>query len=81
MMKLFGGIFIAVGLIIMGLSGLCTGYFLLMFLTADGGGFGGGAGALMLPLIIGGVPFAVGFGLFFGGRKMIQAANEEERRN
>jgi len=79
MMKLFGGIFLAVGLIIMGLSGLCTGYFILMFLSSGGGGFGD-AGALLLPLLFGGVPFALGFGLFFGGRKMIEAANEEDRR-
>jgi len=27
---------------------------------------------VMLPLLVGGIPFAIGFGLFWGGRALLQ---------
>lgn len=74
MKMLFGGILLAIGILIAGASGLCSLAVLL-------GGFGGFS---MLPvvLMVGGIPFAVGAALGFGGRALIrQARFERDRAN
>ncbi len=76
MKMLFGGILLAVGLLIAGASGLCS----LAVLFS-----GGGSDWSMLPLVgvVGGIPFAVGAGLVFAGqlliRKARRAAKPDER--
>ena len=71
MKQLFGGILVAVGILIAGASGLCS----LAVL------FGSGAmtGLSMLPLVfvIGGLPLALGVLIALGGRSLIRQAREE----
>jgi len=75
--KLVGGIMLAVGILVMTGSGLCSA----AVLFAGGGAMGS---ASLLVLIVGGLPFVSGFGLFAWGRKLIRAArppsDEELRR-
>jgi hypothetical protein len=69
MKQFFGGLLLAVGILIMTGSGLCT-------LVVIGIGLSGGMtandalSALPIPLIVGGVPFIIGVGLFFLGRNL-----------
>ncbi len=76
MKALFGGILVAVGLLIAGASGLCS---LAVLATVAGGGGAGLLEMLFLVGMIGGVPFAVGLGLFSWGRSLLRRAREEER--
>jgi len=73
MKTVFGGILMAVGILIAGASGLCSLYVIGM------GALGGGEGLGMIPLVlmIGGIPCAAGVGLILGGRALIRS----ERRN
>lgn len=74
MKKLLGGILLAVGVLIMGLSGLCTLSSILI-------GMGGGSGTAMLgwavlAIVVGGIPFAFGLALFLLGRWLIRASDD-----
>ena len=73
MKSLLGGLLLAVGILLAGVSGLCSLGFLV-------GGLGDGdlVGILPLILLIGGVPFLIGLGLFFGGRALLRSARQEE---
>ena len=72
-MKLvLGGILMAVGILIAGGSGLCS----LMVLF--GGGMGADFSMLPLVLLIGGIPFAVGAAIAFGGYALIRSARNEQ---
>ena len=73
MKQLLGGILLAIGLLIAGASGLCTGVMLVMSI-----GQSGSAGIIPLALLFGGVPFGIGLLLFFGGRALLRSAREEE---
>lgn len=81
MKMLFGGILLAVGILIAGASGICSAAMLF------GGGFGAGSGMdnflEMLPLValFGGPPLAAGIGLAFGGRALIRSAKRDEERS
>lgn len=68
MQKLLGGIMLAIGILIAGASGLCSAVFMVSMI---------GQSPEVLPMILlfGGIPFAVGLGLFFGGRAIIRAAD------
>jgi hypothetical protein len=80
MQKLIGGILLAVGGLIAGLSGLCTIVVVGGSLASPGewtpGDFGGIAGSLMIVLIFGGIPFAIGAGLFLLGRSLLRKDRE-----
>lgn len=71
MKQLLGGCLQAVGVIIAGLSGLCT----LMGLAAINSlqSFGASIGALFFQCI----PIAIGVGLFFAGRVLIRDARND----
>lgn len=78
MKSVFGGLLMAAGILIAGLSGLCT-------LTVAGASlFDGGSGSgevlsmIVAAGIFGGVPFLIGLGLFFAGRALIRSAREPE---
>ena len=71
MKAVFGGILMAVGILIAGGSGLCS----LMILF--GGGFGPDVSMLPLVLMIGGIPFAIGVAIAFGGYALIRSARNE----
>jgi hypothetical protein len=64
---------LAIGILIAGLSGLCTLVFLVSMASEAN------AGMLPLVLVVGGLPLMLGLGLVFGGRAMIRKANEEEQ--
>ena len=74
MKQIFGGILLAVGILIAGASGLCS----LAVLFG-----GGGTDFSMLPLVltIGGIPFAIGFGIGFGGWALIRSARKDRERD
>lgn len=68
---LCGGILLAIGILIMGASGLCCGVFFFSTLGTSGSG-----DATLLPIVLlfGGLPFAGGIGLVLGGRALIRSA-------
>jgi len=74
MKNVFGGIMMGCGILVAGLAGLCTllaaGSALIDTSTQDAREF-----AMMLPavLIAGGIPLAMGLGLFFGGRALMKS--------
>ena len=69
MKQFFGGLLLAIGILIMSGSGLCT-------VVVIGIGLSGGMrpsealSVLPIPLLVGGVPFLIGLGLFFIGRNL-----------
>jgi hypothetical protein len=63
--RLFGALLMTVGALMMGLCGLCS---LAVLVSMTGGGASEPGGMLLLVLIIGGVPIAIGFGIFWLGR-------------
>jgi hypothetical protein len=70
--KLFGGLLMAFGIIIATLTGLCSAYWLVFFLSA---GFNRDLlFGLALVAAIGLLPCAGGVGLFFWGRSLLRAA-------
>ena len=76
MKKLFGGILIAVGILIAGASGLCS----LAILFS--GGMGPEAMSMLpMVLMIGGIPFAVGAGIAYGGYALLRSARNEREQD
>lgn len=76
MKQLFGGLLLGVGILIMTCSGLCS--LVVVFM-----GFGEAMrdpSIIMLPLLVGGIPFAIGFGLFWGGRALLRQDSGERAR-
>ncbi len=72
MQKVFGGLFIAGGILIAGLSGLCT-----FFMVSESGSpetFS--AESIWIMLIFAGIPFATGITFIFLGRYLIKNARE-----
>ena len=68
MKQLAGAILLAVGILIAGASGLCS---LAVLFGSGGSQFGG----MIVPvLIVGGIPFALGVALAFGGTAIIRRA-------
>jgi|APAra7269096979_1048534.scaffolds.fasta_scaffold00622_21 hypothetical protein len=65
--RLFGALLMAVGVLIMTLCGLCS---LAVLFSLAGGGGGEFGGMLSLVLVFGGVPIGVGFVLFWVGRTL-----------
>ncbi|HEY0178918.1 MAG TPA: hypothetical protein VGC30_04695 [Dokdonella sp.] len=71
MKALFGGILIAIGILIAGASGLCT----LTLLSSANGRDG------LLPILFGGgIPLAIGFALIYAGRVVVRPTRGERRR-
>jgi hypothetical protein len=79
MQKFMGGCLLGVGILIAGLSGLCTllvvGTSFMDSATQDARAF-----ASMIPavLIFAGIPFAIGLGLFFLGRYLMRTAKQDD---
>ena len=65
--KLFGGLLMAAGALIVGLCGLCSAAVLVSALVSPSGGF---SALTTIPVvgIFGGIPIALGAGLFIAGR-------------
>ena len=70
MKQFFGGLMLAIGILMMTGSGLCT--VAIIIFGASGMSFSEAISMLPLPLIVGGVPFALGTGLFFIGRNLLR---------
>jgi hypothetical protein len=73
MKQLFGGLLLGVGILIMTTSGLCS---LVVVVT----GFGMALqdpSIIILPLLIGGIPFALGFGLFYWGKRLLRRSDDQ----
>ena len=73
MKSLFGGILLGAGILIAGASGLCSLVFLGMGLTEPSGM----VDMLPMVLLVGGIPFLIGLGLFFQGRSKIRSARRD----
>ena len=71
MKRLFGGILLAVGLLIAGASGLCS----LAMLVSTLGEFS--LDWIGLVLLFGGPPIAVGTVMIIGGRSLLRQARQE----
>lgn len=74
----FGALLIAVGALMAGLCGLCTLVVAIGGLVTGGNGGGdeifSGGDTVILALVIGGVPTAIGVGLFFIGNALWRQA-------
>jgi hypothetical protein len=75
----FGAALMAVGALMGGLCGLCTAVFVIGGLFSGGGAEFGGAGMVVMALVIGGLPTLIGVGLFFGGRALWRDAQPPAR--
>jgi hypothetical protein len=75
--RFVGGLLIAVGSLIAGLCGLCTGVFELLsihdLLSNTAHGPDNIDIPVFLPLALGIVPILIGVGLFFWGRNLLRA--------
>ncbi len=74
MKQFFGGLLMAIGILIMTGSGLCSLVVIGMGLSSMQ--IGEALSALWLPLVIGGVPFVIGLGMFFGGRALLRDSGD-----
>lgn len=72
MQKVFGGLFIAVGILVAGLSGLCT--FFMFAESSSPETFS--AESIGIVLIFGGIPFATGVTFILLGRYLIKNARD-----
>jgi len=73
MKQLFGGLLLGTGILIMTCSGLCSLVVVVLgFDTAMHD-----PSVIMLPVLIGGIPFAIGFGLFQWGRALLRQAEND----
>lgn len=78
MKTFFGGILMAIGILIAGASGLCTITVLISALSSIGGGNEfSGLGMIPIVGIVGGIPFAIGVGLIFAGRSLMRSDTED----
>lgn len=77
---LFGGILLAAGILIAGLSGLCTVLIVGSELMNPSSGPENFTGDIGSDLVIGGVPFVIGLGLLFAGRALLKSARTDQQR-
>lgn len=73
-MKTLGGILMGVGILIAGLSGLCS---LLLFLTEMTSPYSNMEDLVAMILGFGGIPFAIGLGMVFVGRHLVRSAGQD----
>jgi hypothetical protein len=79
MKRVFGGILMAAGILIAGLSGLCSIVVGGSMMTDSSGLFSGSGLLGLLPMILlfGGIPFVLGVGVFIGGRALVREADRQ----
>lgn len=70
MRPVFGGLLLGIGILVAGLSGLCSLFMAMDLFLGSSGNY------LDLPtlLIVGSIPFAVGLGIAYAGRKLLKPA-------
>lgn len=74
MNRLFGGLLLAIGILLMTVSGLCSAAVIV-------GGFSEALkdpSLFIFPLAFGGVPLAIGFGMFKWGQALLRQGDLEE---
>jgi hypothetical protein len=76
MRTLFGGLLLAIGVLIAGASGLCS----LAVLFSGSSEFGRATSMLPMVLIFGGIPFAIGAALIFVGNMLIREGKDDHHR-
>lgn len=76
MQNVVGGIMLGCGILIAGLSGLCT----IVVVGTSLADSGAGEFASMIPaaLVFGGIPAAFGVGIFFLGRHLMRTAKKDD---
>jgi len=72
-LKTLGGILLGIGILIAGLSGLCS---LVLFLTEATSSYSNMEDLLAMIMGFGGIPFALGLGMIFLGRHLIKSAGQ-----
>ena len=78
--RFFGWLLMGIGGLIAVTAGACSLYFLVSMVASTGsGGFGGVLGSLGLVAAFGGVPIAVGVGLFVAGRAISRPSRPTSR--
>jgi hypothetical protein len=75
MSRLGGSIMMGAGIMIAGLSGICSVAFAIMALASSGVTLGLALQGLMVIGVFGGIPFAIGIGLFLAGRSIVRRAD------
>jgi hypothetical protein len=71
-----------VGILIAGASGLCSLFFVFSALRlAFASPYAGSLGLLFFVVPVGGIPFAIGFGLFRWGRSIVRQAEDRPDRH
>lgn len=68
MKRLFGGLLLAAGILIMLVSGLCTLVVSVLGLSV----VAIDPSVILLPVMFGGIPFCIGFGLYKWGRSLLR---------
>jgi hypothetical protein len=77
MKTFFGGILLAIGILIAGASGLCSLTMLVSVLSnLHSHQEFSGAGMLPMIAIVGGIPLMIGVGLVFAGRALIRRGRD-----
>ena len=69
----WGAMLMAAGILIAGLSGLCSGILIVSGLMGGEASGPDALSSLMIVLVVGGIPFAIGLGLFFAGRALARS--------
>jgi len=74
MTQFFGGLLLAIGILVMTCSGLCS----LVVVVAGFPAVFQEPSIIFVPLIVGGIPFALGYGSFRLGRSLLRHAGERD---
>jgi hypothetical protein len=75
--RVLGGILLAIGILIAGVSGLCSGIFVISMIGSIFT-YGLDPDGLMLMLLFGGLPFMAGVGLILAGHALVRSARQED---
>lgn len=72
--RLLGGLLLGTGILVMTTSGLCSLVVVVMGYTE----VMREPSAILLPLTVGGIPFALGFGMFWWGRRLLRRSQDDQ---
>ncbi|MCB1608458.1 MAG: hypothetical protein KDI71_15930 [Xanthomonadales bacterium] len=73
-LQVLGSIMVVAGVLLAALSGLCSGWMILMS-AGNSGGIDQLLQMALMVLMVGGTPFAIGIGLIFGGRTVYRSGS------
>lgn len=72
--RLFGGLLLGAGILVMTTSGLCS----LVVVVAGFSEAMREPSSILMPLTLGGIPFALGFGMFRWGRWLLRRSKDDQ---